>query len=95
MNIVTDNTNVISALHEKIDELEKELKVNNLRQQAKGLTDCSEQLLVEAEAIPLGLEHPVRGSNIYNWQTHFARELRYRSNKLSNQAQELKEKDNE
>ncbi len=60
----------------------------DLEQQAKGLKDYSEYLLDDAEKIPEGLEHKGRGSCIYNWQTHYARELRYKSNKLRNQAKE-------
>tara|TARA_R110000744_G_scaffold102519_1_gene197092 strand:+ start:23 stop:547 length:525 start_codon:yes stop_codon:yes gene_type:complete len=64
---------------------------HDLEQQAKALSEYSEHLISEAEEIPIGLEHKGRGSNIYNWQTHFARELRYRANNLSNAKEALKE----
>ena len=70
---------------------EDALQAHNLEQQAKALSEYSEHLISEAEEIPIGLEHKGRGSNIYNWQTHFARELRYRANKLSNAKEALKE----
>ena len=70
------------------------LEAHNLEQQAKGLREYSEHLISDAEGIPEGLEHKGRGSNIYNWQTHFARELRYRANNLSNAKETLKEQDN-
>ena len=69
----------------------KKLEAHNLEQKAKALSEYSEHLISEAEEIPIGLEHKGRGSNIYNWQTHFARELRYRANKLSNAKEALKE----
>jgi len=69
----------------------KKLQAHNLEQQAKGLYEYSEHLISDAEGIPEGLEHKGRGSNIYNWQMHFARELRYRANKLSNAKEALKE----
>ena len=110
----------ITALNERITELEKENELlkqvekifndspdlefsrfkemfpsdfaaHNLEQQAKSLREYSEYLTSNAEGIPLGLEHKGRGSNIYNWQTHFARELRYRANNLSNAKEALKE----
>jgi hypothetical protein len=68
-----------------------EFQAHSLDQKAKALSEYSEHLISEAEEIPIGLEHKGRGSNIYNWQTHFARELRYRANKLSNAKEALKE----
>tara|TARA_R110000764_G_scaffold197695_2_gene282944 strand:+ start:456 stop:950 length:495 start_codon:yes stop_codon:yes gene_type:complete len=66
-----------------------------LKQQAKSLREYSEYLISDAEGIPEGLEHKGRGSSIYNWQAHFARELRYRANNLSNAKEALKEQVNE
>ena len=97
--------NTIASLNEHITELQvrlsnaetmsgKEQSIRDLEQQAKALSQYSEQLISDAEVIPLGLEHKGRGSNIYNWQTHFGRELRYRANKLSNAKEALKEQDN-
>jgi hypothetical protein len=75
-------------------EISKWLKTHNLEQQAKGLSQYSEHLISDAEKIPPGLQHKGRGSNIYNWQTHFSKQLRYRANKLSNAKEALKEQDN-
>ena len=71
-------------------EIEKERGIRDLEQQVKGLRDYSEHLTEDAKGIPIGLKNKVRGSNIYNWQTHFARELRYRSNNLSVAVEALK-----
>ena len=78
-------------IYQETDFGKKMLAIRDLEQQAKGLREYSEYLISDAEGIPEGLEHKSRGSNIYNWQTHFARELRYRSNNLNNAKEELKE----
>ena len=74
---------------EQYQNVKRLLNKRDIEQQAKSLSDYSESIIRDAKEIPIGLEHKGRGSNIYNWETHFARELRFRSNKLRNQAKEL------
>ena len=91
---------LIAELEKERDELLKRtectvesfnMEAHNLEQQAKSLFEYSIHLISDAEGIPEGLEHKGRGSNIYNWQTHFARELRYRANKLCNAKEALEQ----
>jgi hypothetical protein len=70
-------------------EIEQKQAIRDLEQQAKGLKDYSEHLILDAKDIPIGLEHKGRGSVIYNWQMNHAQELRFRSNKLRQKAKEL------
>ena len=77
---------IINIQIEEYQKLASENAKRDIEQQAKGLSDYSESIIRDPKEIPIGLEHKGRGSNIYNWETHFARELRFRSNKLRNQA---------
>jgi len=66
------------------DELLKIIAKRDLEQQAKALHDYSKELFEDSKKIPIGAEHKGRGSSIYNWQMHHAKNLRWRGNKILN-----------
>jgi len=85
------NISMLEQYNGSVESIIQALEAHNLEQQAKSLFEYSIHLISDAEGIPEGLEHKGRGSNIYNWQTHFARELRYRANKLCNAKEALEQ----